>query len=260
MGCYPLFSCPNWPALRHDLDDLRGQLVSVSLVADPFGDHDPSYLKECFPDLVLPFKEHFVTDLSRAPDTFVHAHHQRNARKALASIRVESCADPARFGDEWVDLYAHLVSRHDVRGISAFSDRSLRAQLTVPGLVMLRATLDAQPLGMTLWYVDRRVAYYHLGAYTAGGYEARASFALFWRAIEYFADRGLAWLNLGGGAGASHADADGLSRFKRGWATGTRTVFFCGRIFDATRYADAVRVSGMTGARYFPAYRTGEFR
>jgi hypothetical protein len=261
LGCYPLFSCPNWPGLARDLDTLRDQLVSVALVADPFGDHDEAYLRGCFPDLVLPFKQHLVTDLSRPPATFVHAHHQRNVRKALAALRIELCPDPARLGDEWVQLYANLVSRHAVHGISAFSDRSLRAQLTVPGLVVFRAVRDADTVGMTLWYAHHRVAYYHLAAYSAPGYDARASFGLFWRAIEYFADQGFAWLNLGGGAGASHpAPDDGLTRFKRGWATGARTAFFCGRILDRAGYAEAMRANGASSSSYFPAYRAGEFR
>jgi hypothetical protein len=52
---------------------------------------------------------------------------------------------------------------------------------------------------------------------------------------------------------------DGLSRFKRGWATGTRPTYFCGRIFDHRRYADALTARGLEDDDYFPAYRKGEF-
>jgi hypothetical protein len=50
-----------------------------------------------------------------------------------------------------------------------------------------------------------------------------------------------------------------LSRFKRGWATGTRTAYFCGRIFDRANYREITRASGCMATDYFPAYRQGEF-
>jgi len=259
MGCYPLFACPDWPRLRDDLETLGDDLVSLAVVADPFGEHDPAYLRTCFPDVVVPFKEHLVVDLARSPGTFVDAHHRRNARKALETLAVERCADPTVLSGDWIRLYSTLVARHDVRGPAAFSAASLTEQLAVPGLTMFRAMRDDETVGMTLWYVDGGIGYYHLGAYSEAGYRLRASFGLFWRAIEHFAEQGLQWLGLGAAAGVSGAhEDDGLLRFKRGWATGTRTAYFCGRIFDPERYA------GVPGTRhaasgYFPAYRQGEF-
>ena len=43
----------------------RGDLESLSLVTDPFGDYTESELHACFPDLVVPFKEHYVIDLEK---------------------------------------------------------------------------------------------------------------------------------------------------------------------------------------------------
>src|SRR5215210_8009130 len=83
MGCYPLFACENWSQLKTDLQQLEDDLISVCLVTDPFGDFDINYLQECFPDVVNPFKQHFVIDLERPIESFVHPHHLRNARKAL---------------------------------------------------------------------------------------------------------------------------------------------------------------------------------
>ena len=64
MGCYPLFVCQDWRALEADLDELDG-LVSLALVSDPFGDYDEDVLRRCFRDVLVPFKPHFVTDVSR---------------------------------------------------------------------------------------------------------------------------------------------------------------------------------------------------
>ena len=258
MGCYPLFACHDWYELHVDLNQLGNELVSVAIVADPFGNYDAEQLRRCFPNLVNPFKEHFVTDLSRSPESYVDPQHRRKAHKALEQLSVERCDEALLFVDEWNRLYANLVQRHGIRGLTAFSETSFTAQLAVPGISMFRAMHGDETVGMTLWYEDRGVAYYHLGAYSQTGYEFEASFALFWRVIDYFAGRGLQWLNLGAGAGLS-SNPDGLTRFKRGWATGTRTAYFCGRIFDEAKYAEAMRARQVGDSDYFPAYRQGEF-
>lgn len=259
MGCYPLFVCPTWSQLYADLQDLGDELVSLSLVTDPFGDYDTAYLRKCFGDVMIPFKEHFVVDLSLRLDSRVSSHHHRNAKKAFENVQVECCLNPEQFLDEWVCLYTTLVKRHNIKGISAFSSGAFRKQLSTPGLVAFRAIHRETTVGMLLWYIQSEVGYYHLGAFSPTGYELRAAFALFWFALEHFAASGLRWLNLGAGAGVASDSADGLSRFKRGWATGTRTAYFCGRIFDQARYWEVSRARGILNSSYFPSYRAAEF-
>jgi hypothetical protein len=259
MGCYPLFACQDWALLEADLENVGSQLVSLAIVADPFGGYSPAYLQQCFQDVVIPFKEHFVVDLRSPADTFVSEHHRRNARKALQRIGVEQCIDPNQFLHDWLELYGYLIGRHEISGITAFSRQVFQHQLRVPGLVAFRAEHEGATVGMLLWYVQDEVGYYHLGAYNQKGYALKASFALFWQSIDYFAAKGLRWLNLGAGAGAETATDSGLSRFKRGWATGNRTAYFCGRIFDRATYGEITRASGCTVTDYFPAYRRGEF-
>ena len=253
-GCYPFFACTDWSRLASDLDELAGKLVSVVLVSDPFGEFERRDLEACFPDRVAPFKEHFVVELARWGAEAGDAHHRRNARKALAAVEVEADCDPGQLAAEWPSLYQELIARHDIRGSAAFSPQSLILQLSVPGLVALRARCGGDTVGATLWYVRDEVAYYHLGAYSAEGYRRRASYALFWRAIECFADRGLRWLSLGAGAGTVDT-ASGLTRFKRGWSNGTRTVYLCGRICDRQRYAALAAAAPATHQDWFPAYR-----
>lgn len=259
MGCYPLFACQNWSRLNDDLESIGDSLVSLAVVTDPFGDYDLACLQESFPDLTTPFKEHFVVDLSRAPATFVQPHHQRNVRKALREISVEHCDRPIDLLEDWIDLYSTLAKRHDIKGIAAFSREAFARQLCIPGIVVLRAVHQDETAGMLLWYEQGDRAYYHLGAYSARGYELGASFALFDYAISYFAERGFAWLNLGSGAGISSSEAEGLSRFKQGWSTGVRTAYFCGRIMDQTSYRELLARTVHPPTQYFPAYRFGEF-
>lgn len=255
IGPYPLFSCADWSGLAADLDDLRDDLVSVSLVADPFGDWTLDELRACFPDRMVAFKEHHVVDLSQGLG--ISSHHRRNARKALRDVDVEIVSPPAEMLDEWIELYENLVRRHEITGMAAFSAGSFATQFDVGGLVAIRASVEEETVGVTLWFVQGDVAYYHLGAYSQRGYELKASFALFATALEHFAREGLAWLSLGAGAGIGDAEGDGLDRFKDGWATGTRTAYLCGRILSPDRYRELS--NGVAQTSYFPAYRAGEF-
>jgi hypothetical protein len=263
MGCYPLFSCPDWSHLHADLEALEAAengLVSLSLVTDPFGQYDQPYLRQCFRDVAIPFKRHYVVDLSKPLSAFVHPHHLRNASKSLRAVQVENCENPAQIADDWLLLYQNLIERHQIRGISAFSRQSLVKQLMVPGMQAFRAIHQGATVGITLWCVQQGVGYYHLGAYSDTGYKLKVSFSLFWTALERFAADGLMWLNLGAGAGLAGDETDGLSRFKRGWSTGTRTAYFCGRIFDQAKYSEIVKMKGSSPTNYFPLYRQGEFQ
>jgi hypothetical protein len=227
------------------------------LETDPFGNFTEDILRETFPDLLIPFKEHFVIDLRQPMEEFAATHHQRNARKALGSVAVELFSPAEGLLVEWNELYSNLIARHSITGIAAFSRDSFARQLRVPGINAFRATQDGQTVGINLWYADQAVGYYHLGAYSDEGYRLRASFALFWRAIEHFSKAGLTWLDLGAGAGAASDGTDGLTRFKRGWTNTTRVAYLCGRIFDHAKYRTLADAKG--GKDYFPAYRKGEF-
>jgi hypothetical protein len=258
MGCYPLFACRDWSQLPHDIESLDENLVSLVLVTDPFGDYSEETLRLTFKDLVKPFKKHFIIDLTANPESFIHPHHRRNARKTLETISVETCSIADSI-EEWISLYANLVARHDIRGIARFSNSSFALQAKVPGAVLLRATHEGRTVGMTWWFVCGGIGYYHLGAYSDAGYELRASFGLFSRAIELFRADGLRWLDLGAGAGLANDAQDGLTRFKRGWSTGTRTAYLCGHILDHSRYSEMLEAKGVAPTDYFPAYRKGEF-
>lgn len=256
MGCYPLFACRDWFALGDDLAGL-GDLVSLVLVADPFGDVSPEWLDGCFNRGAIPFKRHHIVELGPPVEHLASSHHRRNARKALDLLEIERIEDPTRLLDDWLRLYGVLVARHGIRGIAAFSSQSFARQFEVPGLVAFRAEAGGETVGMLLWFIMGDVAYYHLGAYDEAGYTRNASFALFWRAIEWFTGR-VRWLDLGAGAGLGDGSG-GLDRFKQGWATGTRTAYLCRHIFQPDRYEALAVARGTEDALFFPSYRAGEF-
>lgn len=255
MGCYPIFTCQDWTRLHEDVAALRTDLVALSLVTDPFGNFSPADLQRAF-ERVTPYKEHFVLDLQQNPHDAVSAHHRRNARRAQQRVDVQLVSQPINLLDEWTALYDVLINRHNITGITAFSRRAFAQQLQVPGTVLLSAQADGETVGITWWYKSDYVAYYHLGAYSPSGYALMASFALFWAAIDYFKDH-MRWLSLGAGAGATAAES-GLTRFKRGWASDTRPVYFCSQILAPAQYQQLVDTNGVTRTDYFPAYRGKE--
>lgn len=258
-GCYPVFACRDWQRLGRDLDAIGEDLISLVFVADPFGNFVRADLERVFPDRLVHFKDHFVVELGAASASAIATNHRRNAKQALKALSIEIAEAPAALAGEWSALYANLVARHGIGGVAAFSSRALALQLEVPGLTLFVARREGESVGMVLFYGQDDVVYYHLAAYSDLGYDLRASFALFSRAIEHFADAGMKWLSLGAGAGlASDAD-DGLSRFKRGWATSTKPAYLCGRIFDREGYRRICEASGKAQTSYFPAYRAGEF-
>ena len=259
MGSYPLFACQNWSRLYADLENIGNRLVSLALVADPFGEYDVAYLRHCFDNVNL-FKKHFVTHLVYPVKDIVSAHHRRYARKALRELLVEEYPEPTQLIDEWATLYAALIKRHTIAGIRAFSRESFAKQMSVPGIVAFRAVYRGVTIGAHLWYVQGRVGYSHLEAVSSIGYRKWAAFALYWFALNWFHQhRAVRWLNLGAGAGIGSKGTDGLSQFKQGWSTGTRPAYFCGRIFDHERYREIVEAKGVSVTDYFPAYREGEF-
>ena len=252
MGAYPLFACASWSRIGEDLQEIN-DLVSLVLVTDPFGEYDASAIEACFNRGIRPFKQHHVTELGPPVETLASAHHRRNARSALATVEVDLVEEPSTELDNWVSLYDGLICRHRVEGIARFSRKSFAQLLRMPGLVMLRARSRSQTVGLILWLVAGDVAYYHLAAYSTEGYDSRASFALFWRSIEWFTGR-VRWLDLGAGAGLADG-AGGLDRFKKGWATTTRTVYLCRHVFLPEVYEQLEHQFKSQNSGYFPCYR-----
>lgn len=254
MGPYPLFSCPDWSGLADDLRELV-DLVSLVLVTDPFAPPPVPRLSELFPDVALRFKDHYVCDLSIPLERSVSSHHRRYARAAQRALTIEACTPSEAMG-EWIDLYDHLKERHGITGITRFSPSSFRRQLALPGLLAFRARTADETVAMALFLRDGDRAYYHLGASSPLGYQMRASFGIFWTALERLARSDVRIVDLG--AGPSGTSDDGLVRFKSGWATQTLPTWLCGRIFSQSDYRDLVALTGTGNQVYFPAYRSDE--
>jgi hypothetical protein len=225
----------------------------VALIADPFGDYEPATLEAAF-DRVIPFKQHYVIDTTAVRSE--SAHHVYYARRALRSLKV-SIIPLEDYLDDWSTLYATLVARHAIAEGRRFSRASIARQARVPGLVTFAARKDDAIVGMSLWFVQNAVAYNHLAAMNEEGYALGASYALYARAIDFFLPQ-VKWIDLGGAAGLTPESDDGLAKFKRGWANGTRPAYFCGRICDREAYESLASFNESQESSFFPSYRSEE--
>jgi hypothetical protein len=254
MGPYPLFCCADWSALPADLERLARRVISVVLVTDPFGPDDISEISGAFSHGLVRYKDHHVIDLEVPIETSACAHHRRNARKALAQLTVDLITEPRDCLDSWCRLYGELIRRHRLTGPIRFSRDAFELQLSVAGLAALRAIdQDGSVVGMVLWYCQGDVGYYHLAAYSPGGYAKNASYALFWSSALQFRGR-LRWLSLGAGAGATCDGTDGLTRFKTGWSAHVRPTYLGRHVACPERYAELC--TGRAATDFFPAYRS----
>ena len=253
MGRYPLFRCADWSGLKQDLDDIVEELASLTVVPDPYGDYDETYLRDCFKDLVVPFKRHYVIDMHRPINDIVSRHHRKCVRKAEEHIRTEVCLQPTEFLDEWVALHQNLVNQHRIRGIRAFSRQAFQKQLSTPGIVVLQALHGDETVGAQLWFLHKDVAYGHVLAFSEKGHKLGATYALYWFALNYFADK-TRWCDIGGVAGLQESDSNGLAHFKEGWSTGFQTAYLCGRILNSSKYQE-LKALNREATGFFPAYR-----
>jgi hypothetical protein len=212
-------------------------------------------------DVVQPFKQHYVCDLSTEPGSFITKHHRYYASRALRQAEVMVADEPTAYADEWTTLYQVLVGRHGLRGLKAFSREAFGLQLGVRGAVLFRLVSGGQCIGAHIWYVDAPYAHSHLMALSEAGYACDGSYALYSTAIHSFADGRFGpvqFIHLGGGAGVANEEGDGLAAFKRGWANSARTAFLCGSVLHPAEYDRLVHATGTACATYFPAYRAGE--
>jgi len=256
VGPYPFLTCRDWAGLPADLEDLAADAITATFVTDPLGAASIGILKRAFPDLCRPYKEHAVADLGGCPTAVWSSHHKRNVARGLRETEVTLCEQPHVWLDDWIELYAELIDRHEITGPAAFSAASFRLQFSIDGLLVVRASQGGKTLGMTLWFVDGDRAYYHLGAVNEHGRHLRAMFAMFAIAFEELGRRGVTRVCLGAGAG-THAASTGLERFKRGWVSRTVPAYLCGRILDREACSKACSLAGTKHDRFFPPYRHG---
>ncbi|WP_093991799.1 GNAT family N-acetyltransferase [Flavimaricola marinus] len=249
MGPYPVLSCDDWGGLADALAALDGEHVSLTCVTDPFCPLSRADLEAMF-DKVVPLHEHYIIDLEMPGP--ISKHHRKKLRKA-SPVWIEHRAPRPTDLEVWTALYQGLADKHGIDALRRFDAHSFAHQLAVPGAEIVLAWEGQTLLGADLYYFDGGVAYAHLSAYAARGYELSVSYQMMAYAIEAFAGQ-MQFIDMGGAP--MTANAGGVGHFKRGWTDQTRTAHLCGKILNAAAF-DKLCHGLPTG--YFPPYRAGEF-
>ncbi len=257
MCPYPLFFCQNWSGLLKDLENLREELVSVSMVIDPFSTF---YFEEyrAFFDVFTAYKDHYLLDLKLPPRETVSKNKRKTARRALRDLSVVLQLAPHINIDEWVNLYKCLIERHQIKGIRTFSRESFSKQTAIPNTHFFKVLFQDKIIGGNLFYIQNGVAYSHLSAFTPQGYALGAAYAVKWVAIKHLSECAK-WLNLGGGTGSTNRKKSGLDLFKQGWSNKTAKSYFCGKILNPQIYEEITTNRHKVNPGWFPAYRTDDY-
>lgn len=257
MGPYPLFFCNAWEGLPQDLDLLSNDLVSVSLVIAPFTQM-PSGIYQKFFNKFFPYKNHYILDLSIPLDQVISKGRRKDAKRALQNLSIDIKSAPEIDPFEWYRLYQNLISRHDIKGIRAFSEKSFISQLSIPGMYFIRAFHEGRLIGGSLYLEQGDSVYFHLSAFLEEAYKLDAAYAVKWTALHYFKDR-VRWMNLGGSTVNKAGQLSGLDKFKQGWSSQSAESYFCGKILNRTLYDKITEKKENLIIDWFPAYRAGDY-
>lgn len=247
-GPYPLAPIIGAARLKEGIERLREErFVSVVLVPDPLSGPTREMFQDTF-SVCKPFKRHLIVDRFKEkyqPTTY----HARRIKRGLNRCEI-SIIPLAECLPDWLRLYDNLRKRHDISGVTEFSNEYFSYISTMPDIITFAARIDSAIVGMSIWLYYNDAAYNHLNAFDDIGYLNSASFALFDTAIRTFTSARC--INLGGAAGLSDDSTDGLYKFKAGFANSSTQSILCGEILDYTAYG-ALTAEPRTD--FFPAYR-----
>lgn len=248
-GPYPLAVIAPGADIPQGLDRLRAAgLVSVVAVLDDRLRPALEAVAAAF-DFVRPYKSHFVHDRRLGP-LQLGKHHRYEVRRALTQVEVAEI-DLAAHLPAWQALYGQLAARHGLSGVQAFPAAHHEALARLPGLRAFGAFVEGRLVSAHLFVTHEGYAVSHLAASSAEGYARSAAYAVNNFAIAALDD--CEAISFGGAAGMGDDPADGLVRFKRGFANRSATAWLAGKALDPAAYA--ALSAGHDDKAYFPAYR-----
>ncbi len=257
MGTYPLFFCEDWDYLVDDIISLSDELIAVSFVIGPLEVFPVNAFQNFF-DVLYKYRPHYLLDTKLPIEEVVSSGRRRDVLKALQKVKVEKFLSPNIDLDEWCLLYQELVNKHQISDFRAFSRKSFQKQLAIPDTHFFRVAKNEEIVGGALFYLQDDTAYYHLAAQTKKGYDLHASYAAMWVAINILSNS-VHWIELQGGRSLTDEVIDGLSEFKKGWASLKKKSYFCGKILNHDRYHEILNKRYIPDTNWFPVYRSGEF-
>ena len=265
---YPVFTSiekPPFQAFNHPDFTFDDNVVSLTIITDPLDNKIKDFLlyqkygiieyKNMGFDSLKEFKQHYIVNLQEK--FVIDKNHVRNIKKSIKNgVTVSNVTiteyNSQAVADEFYNAYSVLCQKHNIIGFPNFNNKQIHTQLTVPGTVLLKASLADETLGFILFYLEYPNVRYHLGCYTEQGYENCVSFLLMYEGMSYFKQLGFDRLVLGASAGTVTNAGGGLDRFKAGWTSYKRPNYLLFKVTNSEAYA---RLSDGIETSFLPAYR-----
>lgn len=254
LGGYPAWIVKPNADIQKGLLRLKS-LGFVSFVCVPDNYYCPSIseLSQYF-EIVHPFKDHYLYD-KRLGEFKYSKHHRYECRQALKSVVVKIISLTHHIS-EWVALYQCLVRRHQISGFLAYPASALCKIASLDKeLTTIAAFQNNILVSCHLWVAYGGQVSSFLAASNTIGYEARASYAIYDKAIQYFGENSL--INFGGSAGIQTNAHAGLAKFKSGFANTCKKAYILGSVLDREKYQDLCKLTNTLNIEnFFPAYRS----
>jgi hypothetical protein len=246
MGPYPLWYGEN--ATKSQMVDCLRAHNAVSFVGVVLEGRQPKDW-----DYLAPFKTHYVTDLrQRSP---ISKHHQYEVRRAQRGGVDAKIVPLQKHIEDWIYLYARLVERHDMQGLTAFSPTYFQRLALCPEVVTFAAFHNQELLAMHVFAMTDDTLTSHLAASADRGYEMGAMYGVNATALAWAQAQGYRAVNWGGCAG-SQDQLDGLAKFKQGFSTTTQQSYIAGVIGLPEVYTQLCAAkTALNQPIFFPRYR-----
>lgn len=214
----------------------------------------PSPLTTCHTAESAPSRSLFVVDLRRPPSAIRASFGQAIRRKLNRWDRQTPAIEDnsALLTDAFCALYAATMRRADASSVYGFSADTLRAWVGDAQTVAIGTRIGGRIAAVTLFGYTPHCADYLFTVSTKAGRDHTTG--LLWLAMQALRQRGVPWVNLGGGI----REHDGLARYKSGFGGDVRLLHALRMICNKERYAALCRDAGVSAEQadtgYFPPY------
>jgi hypothetical protein len=243
-GRWPEFA-QHWRALVQE----RGYVAGYLAINPLFGDE--SYAD---PDTVTVVNDTFVLDLREGVEE-VRAGLSTNRRRQLRGFDLAGYEiDGSELADFFVANYPRAMERKGAAERHRFDAETLSALCALPSTFLVGARGEEGIESASLFGQTPHAGDYLFNAALPGC--AHHSVGLIWVAVYLLAERGVPWLNLGGGMSRS----DSLADFKARFGARPLPMRAVKAVYDAAFYEQLCRRRGVDPDDrdgFFPAYRNG---
>jgi hypothetical protein len=204
------------------------------------------------PEAVSVANQTFVLDLREGVEA-ARARLSTNRRRQLRGWRPEDYeVDGEELAEFFVAQYPPAMERKEAASRHRFGAETLRALCELPSTFLVGAREGGRLESVSLFGFTSHAGDFVFNAALPGC--AHHSVALIWSAVHLLVDRGVPWLNLGGGM----SPGDSLADFKARFGAMPLPMGAVKAVYDQAAYEDLCRRHGADPTDrggFFPAYR-----